>query len=389
MDTEVTPITILMHAFPGIEEKEAGKIIASGKLISAQPGTVICKEGEYEFTFYILLDGAMVVTKQISPLDERKLNELKRGEFFGEMAIVGDAPRAATVRAITPATLLEIHKDAFTGVIQSNSTIMLAIVRAVSQRLRYNDQMATDDLRMKAKELADAYQQLAEEDYARSQFLSTIAHELRTPLTAANGFLQVIQMGMLQGDALKSGIDIIARNVQEIISLTNDILFLQEMDMIMPEFQPVNIASILGACVDQVRSQAEQNQVGIRLVIAPNVSIVQGHARSLQRAFAAILDNAIKFSPDGGEVTICATREENQIIITFEDHGVGIPPDVLPRIFQRFYHTDRVGKHLFDGIGIGLSIARQVIKQHHGRIQVKSEMGQGSTFTVLLNVNAA
>ena len=158
--------------------------------------------------------------------------------------------------------------------------------------------------------------------------------------------------------------------------------------MIMPEFQPVNIATILSTCVEQARPQAEQNKVGIRMVIAPNVSIVQGHARSLQRAFAAILDNAIKFSPDGGEVSICATRDENMLTITFEDHGVGIPAEVLPRIFQRFYHTDRVGKHLFDGIGIGLSIARQVIKQHHGRIHVKSEMGQGSTFTVSMNINA-
>jgi len=384
---KVAPVAVLMQSFPGITEPDAAKIIACGRVFTAPPGTAICREGEYGQAFYILLEGEAVVVRQDGAAEERRLNDLKAGEFFGEMAIIGNAPRVATVRTVTPATLLEIHKEAFTGLIQSNNATLLAIVRAVTERMRYNDRMTTEDLRMKAKELADAYQQLAEEEYARSQFLSTVAHALRTPLTAANGFLQAIRMGMLQGEALNAAIDVVSRNVQEIITLTNDILFLQEMDMIMPEFQPVNIASLLTAIVDQLRDHAEKNQVGIRLAIAPTVAVVQGHAKSLQRAFAALLDNAIKFSPEGGEVIINATRDEHHIIISFTDHGVGIPPEVLPRIFQRFYHTERMGRHLFHGIGIGLPIARQVIKQHCGYIQVQSEVGRGSTFTVYLNAS--
>jgi signal transduction histidine kinase len=385
MEFHIAPRDILMQAFPGIEEKEAAEIVACGKVISVPPGTIICRENEYEQTFYIVLDGKTEVTKRVGIYDMRKLNDVDPGEFFGEMAILGDAPRAATVTAVQATQLLEIHKEAFTGVLQANNSVLLAIVRAVSQRLRSNDAMATEDLRIKAKELADAYQQLAEEDYARSQFLSTVAHELRTPLTAASGFVQVIRMGMLQGDALDSALETVSRNLQEITSLTNDILFMQEMDMIMPRFQPVNISSVVTQAVEGLHEMAEQNQVGIKLSIAAGQLLVDGHAKSLQRALRAILDNAIKFSPDGGDVEVSVAREDCYITIRVCDHGVGIPSEVMPRIFQRFFHVDQVGDHLFRGIGIGLSIARQVIKQHHGRIAVESEAGKGSTFTIYIN----
>ncbi len=389
MEQEVAPRDVLMRAFPGIAAKEATEIISCGKLLAFPAEAVICKEGEYGRTFYIILEGEARVTKKVSNLEQRGLTTLGRGGFFGEMAIIGDAPRAATVTANAPLSALEIPKEAFTGVLQSNNMVLLAIIRSVTNRLRENDEMTTEDLRVKAKELADSYQQLAEEEYARSQFLSVIAHELRTPLTAAGGFLEVIRMGMLQGEALEEALDTVARNLQEIIALTNDILFMQEMEMIMPQFQPVNIASVVTLAVEQQRGYAERNQVGIMLDIASDVPMVNGHARSLQRAMNVILENSIKFSPDGGGVEIYITREDAQVKVVVRDHGVGIPPEILPRIFQRFFHMDQVGKHMFRGIGIGLSIARQVIKQHHGKINVDSEVGKGSTFTITLDAVSA
>ena len=143
-------------------------------------------------------------------------------------------PRAATVETTLPTDVLEIRKDVFTHLVELSSSMSLAMVRAVSNRLRDNDDMAIEDLREKARELAEAYQQLAELEHARSEFLTTIAHELRTPLMAANGFMQVIRTGKIQGEALKSAVETVSRNIEDIIALTNDILFLQEMDLILP-----------------------------------------------------------------------------------------------------------------------------------------------------------
>jgi signal transduction histidine kinase len=260
----------------------------------------------------------------------------------------------------------------------------LAMVREVSRRLRENDEMAIEDLRLKAKELAEAYQQLAELDYSRRQFLTTIAHELRTPLMAASGYMQVILSGKLQEEALSSALNTVGRNLQEITALVNDILFLQEMDLILPEFQPTDIDSVIAIAVEQQRAYATRNKVDLKLTIPPGLPPVNADAKSLVRAFAAILNNAIKFSPDGGEVLIEVSCDRHLIHILFQDHGVGITPEALPKIFDRFFHLDNIGGHLFRGIGLGLSIARQVIEQHHGSIEVRSEPGKGSIFIVHL-----
>jgi signal transduction histidine kinase len=191
---------------------------------------------------------------------------------------------------------------------------------------------------------------------------------------------------MLQGVALSSALDTIQRNMQEITSLTNDILFLQEMDLILPEFRPTDIGSVVTSVVEQLRSRAEQNKVNLQLSIGPNLPQVPADAKSLSRAFLAVLDNAIKFSPDGGVVRVEVSASGTEMQIIFRDQGVGIPPDALPHIFDRFYHVEKIGPHLFRGMGLGLSIARQVIEQHHGTITAESRLDEGSTFSITIQL---
>jgi signal transduction histidine kinase len=201
---------------------------------------------------------------------------------------------------------------------------------------------------------------------------------------SANGFLAIVRTGMLQGEALNSALETVSRNLHDIITLTNDILFLQEMDLILPAFQATDLGAVVAAAVEQQRSRAEQNQVGLRVQIDPGLPRVMADPKSLERAVAAILDNAIKFSPEGGEVNIRVLFEGSKLAARVEDHGVGIPPEALPRIFDRFFHLDSVSGHLFRGAGVGLCIARQVVEQHKGTIDAQSQLGEGSTFTVWL-----
>jgi len=384
MDKNITARSILFKAFPGIKESDANEMIASSKQCTYPADTILCHEGALETTFYMILDGQVRVTKVINAAEERLLKYLDSGDFFGEMAIIQNAPRAAKVVTTQETTVLEIYKEDFTRFIERSSIVSLAMAREVSRRLTENDTMAIEDLRQKARELADAYQQLAEQEQARSDFLTTIAHELRTPLMTTNGFLQIIRMGMLQGESLNSALDSMARNLEDITKLINDILFLQEMELILPEFQPIDTSKIVTAAVEKLRLRAAQNKVWQNLVISPGVPLIMGDVKSLERAISAILDNAIKFSPDGGDVVVEVSSDGQQVYIKIRDHGVGITPAALPRIFDRFYHLDRVGDHLFRGAGIGLSIARQVIEQHKGSIEVETEAGKGSTFTISL-----
>ncbi|MEN8240475.1 MAG: ATP-binding protein [Chloroflexota bacterium] len=374
----------LSLAFPGIPEREAKKLIERGRVASYPNGTDLCIEGNVEDVFYVLLSGEVKVTKEISLNDNRLLKFLNPGDFFGEMGIIHDAPRAATVSTTKDSSVLEIDKEGFQESLQESSTVSLAMVREVSRRLRENDEMAIEDLRTKAGELAHAYQQLAELDLARREFLTTIAHELRTPLTSASGFLQMIKMGYMEGDALNDALEKVSRNVDQIVSLTNDILFLQEMDLILSEFETIHLGKLVIKILREEREHADQMGVDIRVGVAPDLPEVPADIKSLQRALSAIINNAIKFSLNGGTLEVVVDHNPNSIWVTVRDHGIGISQDDMPYIYDRFWRTEEHDGHLFGGVGLGLSIAKQVIEQHGGEILLQSGVGQGTSFTVRL-----
>ena len=379
-----SPKDIIPRAFPGISQLEIDELVTRS-LVKNYPGnTILCREGNLETKFYILLDGKVDVTKTINNVEERRLKVLEAGDFFGEMAIIHNAPRAASVIASGPVTVLEIDKENFDRVIQRSSTISVAMVREISRRLRENDQMAVEDLKMRANELAQAYQKLAEQELARREFITNVAHELRTPLMAAGGFLQLLQKGVIGQDKLPATIDTISRNIQQITTLVNDILFLQEMDLILPKFQPVDMAAIAHEVAEKYQDKAAANLLTIQLDTAKNLPNVSGDPKSLERALMALVDNAIKFSHNGGQIKIMLYEESNYVVVNVEDQGIGIATEQIPRVFDRFYHLEKSGDNLFSGIGLGLAITNQVIKQHNGRLSIQSEPGKGSTFTVRL-----
>ena len=384
MTTRRAPSKIIPRAFPGIKPNEIEELIANSQVHSYAPGSILCQEGAVEDRFYMILEGEAVVTKIINNVEARTLNSLSPGDFFGEMALIHNAPRAATVAAKTNLTTLELDKAGFERVLRNSSSIAMAMVSEISDRLRENDQMAVDDLRMRASELAQAYQKLAEQEFARREFLTNIAHELRTPLMVASGYLQMMQKGAMDKEQLTTGVDAIARNVQQIVSLVNDILFLQEMELVLPEFQAVDMNQVAQAVVDKYLSKAEERNVVLRFTPNSNLSPASGDAKSLEHALMALVDNAIKFSPNGGDVTIHFDQKDENVYVSVTDQGIGIDDKNMPRIFDRFYHLEKHGDDLFGGIGLGLAITRQVIEQHQGKLEVKSTAGKGSTFTLSL-----
>lgn len=384
MTNSRTPSRIIPRAFPGIKTDEIEELIAHSKVRTYAPGAVLCQENAEEDTFYMILEGEVEVTKVINNKDRRLLKTLGAGDFFGEMAIIHNAPRAATVTAKTSLTTLELDKASFDRVLKNSSSVAMAMVSEISNRLRSNDQMAVDDLRLRAGELAQAYQKLAEQDLARREFLTNIAHELRTPLMVAIGYLQMVQSGILAGDQLSAGIETIHRNIQQIVTLVNDILFLQELDLVLPDFQDVDMNLVAHAVVERYHEKARERGVDLRFVPVPNLPPVSGDFKSLERALMALVDNAIKFSPNGGEVEIRLIVEPDTLLVDVHDHGIGIPKENLRKIFDRFYHLDKHEENLFSGIGLGLAITRQVIEQHHGTLEVVSDAEHGTTFTIIL-----
>ncbi|MBI5294268.1 MAG: cyclic nucleotide-binding domain-containing protein [Chloroflexi bacterium] len=384
MTTVRAPSKIIPRAFPGIKVQEIEQVIARSHIQNYKAGTVLCRENAIEYTFYMLLEGDVEVSKGINHQETRLLKTLTAGDFFGEMALIHNAPRAATVSAKTDVITLELNKDDFDEILKQSPSVSMAMVREISNRLRQNDDLAIEDLRIRAAELADAYQRLAEEDHTRHQLLTNIAHELRTPLMAASGYLQIMQKGMLPPDKLNEAVNTTARNVEQIASLVNDILFMQEVELVMPEFEPVDMAAIANRIVAAYEKKAAARRVRLSVRKDRSLAPAAGDPRSLERALTALVDNAVKFSPNGGDVEISLMNRVDQVQVSVKDEGIGISPEIRPRIFDRFFHVEKSGEYLFGGLGLGLSIARQVIQQHKGTLSVDSFFGHGSTFRIVL-----
>lgn len=374
----------LKKAFPGLKGDGLDHLVEVAREQFYPADTVIVHEEEVGQTFYIILHGQVEISKQIDDQTRRVLHHCGPGEFFGEMALIETSSRTATVRTVTSTSVLELDKDDFDSVLARHPAMAMTVMRKLAERLRWADQTAIAELRQKNEDLARANLELIEHQRVRSEFLTAIAHELRTPLTAANGYLTLVAGGNMASDQLQHAITRAERNVKRVVKLVNDILFLQEMELILPEFQAVALQELIAKVVAGKRQQAIGNNVSLRVQVEENLPQVMGDSEWLRRAIDALLDNAIKFSPNGGEIAVQVTYQSGQVQLVIGDQGVGIPADQMDRVFERFQRVERDGLHLFGGVGLGLPVVKQVVGQHGGTVEVHSVEGQGSTFIVRL-----
>jgi signal transduction histidine kinase len=355
------------------------------KLMRYPANTLLCREGAHEEVFYIIGEGQVIISQQLGS-SERFLRYADPGQYFGEMALIANSPRNANVRTTVDSAFLEVDKAAFIEILRQNPVIALTMFQNTVGWLRANDRASLDDLHRQNQALEEAYEALQIQEKRRSEFLTTLAHELRTPLTSSNGFMKLIKGGTMTGPALQMGLDKVANGLERVVSLVNDLLFVQEMDLIEPTLRLVDLLEILNALVDESASAASQNGLNIIINVPQTLPTIEADPDGLLRALRAILDNAIKFSPNGGEVRIDVVASDDYLDIAVKDPGIGIEPEFLPKIFERFEHQEKRGDHLFGGIGLGLAIARHVIESFGGHILVESKVDEGSTFKIRLPV---
>jgi signal transduction histidine kinase len=376
----------LHQAFPALNKAILTLVAEQACEIRVAAGDRIFAEGEPGDTFYVILSGRVQVSQFLAGDTQRFLRELTPGKFFGELALLEDAPRTASIDALEETSLLCITKDNFQELINAHPEIALPITRTVSARLRDSDQHAIQDLREKNVELAQAYAALQDTVQRKSDFLTVVAHELRTPLTTIKGYGHFMRLGTLQGENLDRAVQAIANNTDAIVRLINNILFLQELELISPTFERVDVGTLINAILTTVRARAASSSLTFQLDLPSNLPAVCADLDGLTQAIGALVDNAVKFSPNGGTIIITAASDNGLFRIAIQDPGVGIPPEQMDHIFDRYHHLDTMGEHVFGGVGLGLPVAKQVVEQHNGSIAVNSELGVGSTFTLTIPI---
>jgi signal transduction histidine kinase len=381
----IEPKALLKQVFPTMEQDALAEMVRYARLNSYAPGTLLCREGAEESVFYIIGEGQVEITKSFEEGGaEHRLRTSGPGEFFGEMALIANSPRNANVRTLEQTTVLEIDKPLFIEMLRYSPAVALTMFRTAVERMRANDQRAMKELAQQKQEVERAYAELQVQENQRSDFLTTLAHELRTPLTSANGFMQFIKNGTINGAALNMAHERIGNGLEQVVSLVNDLLFVQEMDLIEPALRPVDLASIIERIVDDTEDDAFANEVEVRVEMPDDLPEIKADPDGLARALYAILDNAIKFTPNGGEIFIRVSLDGAGVNIAIQDPGIGIDAEFLPYIFERFRRIDSYKDHVFGGIGLGLAIAKHLITSFGGSISVQSEPDEGSVFTVRL-----
>jgi two-component system OmpR family sensor kinase len=217
------------------------------------------------------------------------------------------------------------------------------------------------------------------------QFTADAAHELRSPLSRLRAELEVtLRRRRAVGDyedTLRSCLE----EVERVQGLIEELLELARIDARQePEAsEPTAVHEIIRAAVAAVRSKAEQRGVVLAVEESPD-QLVNAAPRATEVALANILDNAVKFSPPGGQVTVAITAEPDEAVIAVSDAGPGVEPQEVPRVFQRFYRGQASRAADVPGVGLGLAIARALIERQRGRVGVETPVGKGATFSIRL-----
>ena len=227
------------------------------------------------------------------------------------------------------------------------------------------------------------------EERERRLFVSNVSHELRTPLTSVKSYLEALDEGALSEPVAPDFIKVSLDETNRMMRMVTDLLHLSRIDNATShlDVELINFTAFITFILnrfDKMRGPDEEKKYEL-VRDYPITSVwIEIDTDKMTQVIDNILNNAIKYSPDGGKITVTMKTTDDQMILSISDQGLGIPKQDLPRIFDRFYRVDRARSRAQGGTGLGLAIAKEIIKQHNGFIWAKSEYGKGSTFTIVL-----
>ncbi len=224
----------------------------------------------------------------------------------------------------------------------------------------------------------------------RTEFVANVSHELKTPLTSIKGFVETLQSGAIEDKENASRfLEIIAKQTQRLENLVNDLLILSSLESkdIEMNLTQAHITSVIFSVVLMKKKQIEQLKHNLMIDIPSDLPLLMIDTQRMEQVFLNLLDNAVKFTPAGGEIQIKGVLEGQYVRVDVVDNGPGIFSEDLSRIFERFFRVDKSRSQETGGTGLGLSIVKHIVEAHQGKVTAESILGGGARFCVLLPVN--
>jgi len=371
----------------------SGLSLSQATPVICAPGQVICREGEPGDAMFLIRSGRAAIVKGgfDAPI---VLAWRGAGEFIGEMALLEDLPRSASVVALDEVYLYHVTRDDFQRMLTHSPKLDLGLLRKLSSRLREADDLITTttharrSLSSQVDELAAENQQMVELQRLRKQTTELVVHDLRNPLHSimgAVGMLQMILPPGLQQDS-RDLFNLIDNNCERLQRLVDSLLDISRMESGETELalEMTSLAQLIQAAVSRAASTLQACGLASRVYLPAYLPPVEIDADMIDRVVVNLLDNAIKFTPGGGQISVAAEPRAGRVAVSITDTGYGIPPEQRPHIFERFARGASAGARP-RGFGLGLTFCKLAIEAHGGRIWVEDgEGGVGCRFVFTL-----
>ena len=269
----------------------------------------------------------------------------------------------------------------------SESDMQLMTIAAAQVGVALQNARLFEKLEARAEELALAYEEIKESDRLKDELVQNVSHELRTPLTFVKGYVDLLMdggLGLLTAEQ-QEYLQIVSDKTDEITRIIEDIITLQRIDAENLVLEPVAMAELLQTAVTNHRLVANDRGLSIVADIpADTAGMVMIDKARMNQVLDNLIGNAMKFSPNGGTITVTMREQEDEVGVIIADEGIGMTKEKYKRVFERFYQIDGSARRRFGGTGIGLAIVKRIIDAHNGEIWVESKINEGSSFTIIL-----
>ncbi|HOV64995.1 MAG TPA: ATP-binding protein [Spirochaetia bacterium] len=348
-----------------------------------EPGTAVFHENDEADRFYMVMDGEVEVWKNYGTENADMIAVHGIGYLFGEMALVDDLPRSATVIARGQLRLLHINKDEFQKILQENSRVAFSIVRSVSAMVRKSNETLLEDLKERNAKLEAAYEELkeAQAELLRNERLSTlgkfssmILHDIRNPLAVLKGYTDLILSGTMEDAKLKEYVVKMRYEIERLNSLANEFLDYSRGEVRL-DMSVVSLKDFCSRLASSVTRRFASQAIKVSVVSDYDHPVVFDYERMF-RVLMNLAENSRKALGRSGEFSIQASRRGDSLVFEVRDTGTGMSPEVMSHIFEPFY------SHASGGTGLGMAIVKSIVDAHEGNIAIQSEPSKGTCVTI-------
>lgn len=353
--------------FVGVLSNELRALESDGHARKFRAGEVIFSAGDVGDGFYVVESGEVRISAVVGQDEPRTLAMIGPGDFFGEMAVVDDAPRSATATAETPTRAFFLGREKLLELLQHRPHLALNIVREFSIRMRALNQKYLDEI-IQAERLA-----------VIGRFAGTIVHDFKNPLTIIGLAAELACSDDTSPPMRHQAQNKIARQVERMTNMLQELIEFTRPTGQRPALKTLDFARYMNPLAEEIRQEIADR--GVKLVCEtppPNVD-VQIDPKRLSRLFYNLLNNAVDEMPEGGKIFLRFVPSDEELRIDVEDTGNGIAPEMVQSLFKPFATHGKP-----HGTGLGLTICKKIVEDHGGRIWATSKRGKGATFSFTL-----